>query len=108
MSGGFIRFSPHLSTSITIVSFQVKLFREWSQKWPEATKERLKEKLKELDNDIMEKIEEELKVVENGNGHATPEGDVAPEEVAAGPAEVEDNVPESLVTNNLPDEMLTA
>lgn len=82
---------------------QVKLFREWSQKWPEATKERLKEKLKELDNGIMEKIEQELKVMENGNGHTATE-EVA-EELIEEPVVPE---PQSLVTNNLPDEIVTA
>lgn len=81
----------------------MKLFREWSKKWPEATKERLKEKLTELDSGIMEKIEEELKLWENGQGHTT-NGDVAAEELPA-----EDNVPEPLITiNDRPDEIVTA
>ena len=54
-----------------------------------------------MDADIMAKIEEELKTVENGNGHS---GEKEEE------PEVEESVPEpqSLVTNNLPDEVVTA
>lgn len=104
---------------LSLFQCRVKLFREWSRKWPEATKDRLKEKLKELDSDIMDKIEAELKVMENGNGHDTSNGDVGDEE--GNKEEVVDvdvvpqleavevvAEPQSLVTNNLPDEIATA
>lgn len=83
------------------------MFREWSQKWPEATKERLKEKLRELDSGIMGKIEDELKLLENGNGHLdVVEVQIEEEEVAQQiPI---NNEPESLVINSLPDEIVTA
>lgn len=103
---------------LSLFQCRVKLFREWSRKWPEATKDRLKEKLKELDSDIMDKIEAELKVMENGNGHNTSNSDVGDEEgskeevvdVDVVPVEAVEVVaePQSLVTNNLPDEIATA
>lgn len=108
---------------LSLFQCRVKLFREWSQKWPAATKDRLKEKLKELDNGIMDKIEEELKVVENGNGHNMSNGDVE-EEKEQIKQELENDLvvteeddrdepvvvaePQSLVTNSLPDEIATA
>lgn len=88
---------------------QAKLFREWSVKWPEATKDRLKEKLSELDETFLSKVEEELKVIENGNGHSHTNGSAeehhdAEEEVE----EVESPIisePQPVIANTLPDEI---
>lgn len=50
--------------------FQMKLYREWYPKWSDAVKASLKEKICEIDAAFAEKLQEELKALENGNGHA--------------------------------------
>lgn len=83
------------------------MFREWAPKWPEATKDRLKEKLRELDGGFLDKVEEELKVVENGNGHAAVNGSAvngsADDEEEAEPPVISE--PQPAISNILPDEI---